>query len=296
MAGKTEDKNTPSVVLIVIAIIEAMALIIVAIINMSQDNKFEVTINQYESTVAVLSESINDYQATISDIEASASQEISQINAQYDNDLAKAKAEERSKGYNEGYEANKSKYEATISSIEASAELRYLEEHSKGYDEGYNKGIESVATTVSSNNVNQGGNMTDICPAYQSLSYTEYSAKKNGGVNKFNMAGVTYTNGFKFRAGYTGSDSSGWAVYNLNREYTLFTGVLCHVDGEGSTSANTTLSIFLDGTLEREYEVTSDMAPINFSFDVTGVGQIKIVLKAAGYDGIYYGIGNPVLK
>lgn len=295
-------KNTNASATVIAAVITAIGGIIVAIIAgiflliSQQNNKtlesnnqaLQKTISNYGANAEILSSEINNYQATIESIVTSAEQEILSINAQHDIDLAQAKTQEYAKGFEQG---------------QANLEQEKSKGYSQGYNEGYDAGFKESATNTTEimtadipTQSDTGTNMTDVCPAYQSYQYTEYSAIKSGGTDKFTMAGVPYTNGYKFRAGYTGADSSGWAVYNLNSNYTTYMGTLCHVDGEGSTSAKTVISIFFDGMLEKEYYITADMAPINFSFDVTGVGQIKIVLKAAGYDKIYYGIGNPILK
>jgi len=179
-------------------------------------------------------------------------------------------------------------------------EVGYNEGHSVGFDEGVKSVSTTVATTVTTvtTTTPPPTNMT----AYENFNYTEYPDKNNS-EDKLIMAGVTYTNGFKFKA----NDDSGWAVYNLKHEYVSFSGVLCHVDGEGDTlfasKIDTTLSIFFDGILEQKYSVLPDMAPINFDFNVTDVEQIKILLELKDNNGdywrlgdVYYGIGNPVFS
>ena len=132
--------------------------------------------------------------------------------------------------------------------------------------------------------------MVDICPAYQSGGgYIEYSAKNSGGVDKFNMGGVTYTNGLLFR------NNSAWAVYNLNSQYKSFTGILCHIDG--TANGKGTMRIFFDSVIQKEIEISSDMIPLSLDFNVSGVIQVKIEMETSGINGWpSYGIGDPILK
>ena len=137
--------------------------------------------------------------------------------------------------------------------------------------------------------------MTDIVPAYSVRAddcYKEYSALKSGGVDKFTMAGVTYTNGFTFVVNYPQ-----WAVYNLNGEYTSLTTTLCHVDGSPSSVHPPVLRIFFDGVLKEEHILTSDMAPKRLELNVAGVNQLKIEVDtepSVSYP--VYGFGDPILK
>jgi hypothetical protein len=135
--------------------------------------------------------------------------------------------------------------------------------------------------------------MTDVVPAYQTSSdyyYTEYSALKNGGADKFSMGGVVYTNGITLNA------RDAWAVYNLNGQYTSLSGVFCHVDGDitGTTDGATWL-IYCDGMLAAEWKLTNDMAPQNVSVDLRGVNQLKIQTQTSWSIG-KFGLGNPIIK
>ena len=137
--------------------------------------------------------------------------------------------------------------------------------------------------------------LIDVAPAYQvsnrgEYAYTEFSALKSGGVDKFSMGGVTYTNGMTLYG------NRQWAVYNLNGQFTSLTAIAGHVDVSNPPAEWSYPDIyarfFADGRLVKEIAIYPGMLPIEFSIDLTGVNQLRIDGGVHGK----VGIGNPVLK
>ncbi|MDR0937338.1 MAG: copper amine oxidase N-terminal domain-containing protein [Oscillospiraceae bacterium] len=149
--------------------------------------------------------------------------------------------------------------------------------------------------------------MTDILPAYENngtaystgVTYEEYSAVKSiadsGKTKKFALGGVDYTDGFIFDNRTSIWTADVWAVWNLNGHYSNLTATLCHVDGKGDGA--TTVEVYFDDVLHRTIEVKPDMAPQEFTLNLNGINQLKIILtKNNDTAGAAYGFGNPELK
>ncbi|WP_288440647.1 NPCBM/NEW2 domain-containing protein [uncultured Bifidobacterium sp.] len=139
--------------------------------------------------------------------------------------------------------------------------------------------------------------MLEVVPAYQSggNTYTEYSSKKSGEIDSFNMGGVKYTSGMTFSADINIFNDVSWAIYNLDEKYQSLEFVTCHVDGTDNGNS-TTLQIFYDGELKEEISLAPDMSPKVVNLDLTGVRQLKLQVPASGGNGPVYGIGNPKIK
>jgi hypothetical protein len=143
--------------------------------------------------------------------------------------------------------------------------------------------------------------LVDAAPAYQSTGssykdfYKEYSAK-NGSTESFAVSGVKYVNGCVWKD--WGFYEYGWSLYNLNGAYHTLSGMIGHLDG---TSMGTgTLYIYCDGVLTKTVEVSGDMIPQAINLDVSGVLQLKILLKAGNNNDIMkyvgYALINPVIS
>jgi hypothetical protein len=138
--------------------------------------------------------------------------------------------------------------------------------------------------------------LTDAAPAYQSHSgyYYEYS-EKNGSTKSFTVSGVKYLNGCAWEDNY--NHEYGWSLYNLNGAYHTINGMIGHVDG--SDMGNGTLNIFYDGVLTKTVALSGDMIPQAINLDVSGVLQLRIVLKAgdaASGGSTEYALINPVIS
>jgi hypothetical protein len=133
--------------------------------------------------------------------------------------------------------------------------------------------------------------ITDILSAYQDSgwnTFKEYSALKSGGAERFEMGGITYTNGFTI----IGRDA--WAVWNLNSQFSSLSGVLGRVPCRQDVASGTVIQVWMDGILRDEWAVSADMLPRNVTLDLRGVNQLKI--EIVGWNGGTFGVGNPVLK
>jgi hypothetical protein len=135
--------------------------------------------------------------------------------------------------------------------------------------------------------------LTDIVPAYQINEhqwYKEFSALQSGGVDRFSIGGVTFTDGI------TLSGRGVLGVYNLNGQFTSLSGVFGQVDGTNNWySGEPYVRFFADGRLVLEILLTAGMYPENINIDLTGVNQLKIEMCSTWNGGIA-GIGNPVIS
>lgn len=129
--------------------------------------------------------------------------------------------------------------------------------------------------------------LLDVCKPYQSSEYTEYV---NG--EKFTVGGVETTNGFQLVA------CGGYAIFNVDQDYTTMSFLLGHVANTKTHSVN--VKVYLDGVLSKTYNVTCDDLAKREKIDITGVSQIKIQVEVDG-DNMgsaysFYGFGNVTVK
>ena len=66
----------------------------------------------------------------------------------------------------------------------------------------------------------------------------------------------------------------GWALFNLNGEYSTLGFDVGHIDGEGMDG--TTINIFLDGQLKFSVDLTAEMLPTHYDIPLHGALQMKI--------------------
>ena len=112
----------------------------------------------------------------------------------------------------------------------------------------------------------------------------EYSTEKG---DYFAMNGIKYNMGLKITDYHFG-----YALYDLNSQYSKITGIVGHVDG--SYEDDGIINIFADNKLVKIIELSPKDSPVTFDIDVTNVMQLKIT-KADSNRGSY-GLGNVVVK
>ncbi len=112
------------------------------------------------------------------------------------------------------------------------------------------------------------GNMLKLVPAYDSRYYDAFSES-----NFLTMGGEQYFDSFKLRY-------DGYALFNLNEEYTKISGKIGRIDN--SSMDNTTVTFFLDGNLVKTIEVIAQDLPKDFVLDIAGASQLKIVKSNSG--------------
>lgn len=118
--------------------------------------------------------------------------------------------------------------------------------------------------------------LMDVCPPYETAYYKAPV--------HFAMAGKEYYNGFYLSSG------KGYAYINTNGFFDNLSFTMGHVDGTGTHER--TVEIYLDGKLSYEYEVSGDMYPQDISIPITGVMQVKIVIKQTETSTDAYGFGE----
>ncbi len=88
-----------------------------------------------------------------------------------------------------------------------------------------------------------------------------------------NLGGIKYANSLSL---------FGEVYYNLSGKYTTFSGVYAFEDGTSNNLIDDTLQFYGDGILLGEYKVNVGDLPKNFTFNVTGVTQLKIINVRGG--------------
>jgi hypothetical protein len=133
--------------------------------------------------------------------------------------------------------------------------------------------------------------LPDVAPAYAGGGIlgglpTEISFARSGGSEHFTMGGVRYYNAIRVHG------RSGNMLFNLNGQYTRFTGIIGHLDGHNN---NSPVQIWGDGVLLREFALPRNTHPEEFSIDITGVRQLRITRTTnVGYACVL--IGNPMVE
>jgi len=125
--------------------------------------------------------------------------------------------------------------------------------------------------------------LPNVAKAYDSSDYAEYSVLS--GTNGYvTVMGEKYYNVLVFNNRW---NSGGYGLYNLNGKHTFLSGQVATQDGHGGG----TLSFYCDGVLRKEIEISAQSVPIDFSLDLTGVLQLKIISSKTGHV-----ILNPIIK
>lgn len=106
--------------------------------------------------------------------------------------------------------------------------------------------------------------LMDVCPPYQKKEYDEYTTK-NG--KSFTMSGTKYTNGFIL--GW-----NGYALINLNGNYSSVTFMMGHVDGTSDYDA--TINFYVDDELVTDVQVEGKGIAKKYTIPLRGGLQLKI--------------------
>lgn len=125
--------------------------------------------------------------------------------------------------------------------------------------------------------------LMDVCPPYQKNEYEEYTTK-NG--KSFTMSGTKYTNGFVL------DYSSGYALVNLNGNYSSMTLTLGHVDG--SHDGDTTVNFYIDDELVTDVVVEGKGIAKKYTIPLRGGLQLKITREKGSNS--YTGFGNITIE
>ncbi len=120
----------------------------------------------------------------------------------------------------------------------------------------------------------EGADFLSRCQPYQTKYCKYYSGDDPD--SGFNLAGVRYTQGIVITA------SSGYALFNLNGQYSSMTLTLGPVDGQTSPAD---IAFYLDGGLVAEYVVNSGDYPKEISVPLNGAMQLKVSGIANGGGG-----------
>lgn len=130
---------------------------------------------------------------------------------------------------------------------------------------------------------NTASYLLNVCPPYQTRFYEAPAT--------MTMAGKKYSNGFLFR-----TDTSNYALFNLNGIYNTLEFDVGHLDGY--SMINATLNIYLDGNLSFSYDLTPEMLPQHCSVPLNNALQMKIeiVARHVNYQERPYGLANVEIK
>lgn len=108
--------------------------------------------------------------------------------------------------------------------------------------------------------------LMDVCPPYQ--IGTDYSTP-----TFVTVAGEKYANSCTI--GFTGGGTGGgWALYNLNGEYSMLSFDIGHVDGRYMNAS--TFNIYLDGALAYSIDVQPEDLPKHYDLPLHAALQMKI--------------------
>lgn len=131
-------------------------------------------------------------------------------------------------------------------------------------------------------------NFMDVCLPYQKNNNTYLYTEGN----TFSMSGEAYRDGVTMKVMENGS----WFLSNLKGEYSQLQFYLGHVDGTGMT--NVTLSVYLDDTFYKAYDVLSSGLPELITIPVSGISQLKVMATYEKYEGGYatIGLGNMMIQ
>ena len=133
--------------------------------------------------------------------------------------------------------------------------------------------------------------LLDVCPPYQEKNVEHYTTE-NG--KSFAMAGQSYTNGMMIETSTKASDPYGFALFNLNGKYKTLEFTAGHIDGE--SMHDTTIQVYLDGKLAKEFPVAAEGLPYQASVDLNNALSMKIVVICKYYDAECCGIADIVVK
>ncbi len=123
---------------------------------------------------------------------------------------------------------------------------------------------------------------------YSGLYYREYSSLDGSG---FYMGSQKYNRGFTI----AGVESSGEAYFNLDGKYSSLSGLVGNLD---DINYGTTFAVYGDDKLLSTLEIEGAALPKEFSIDVSGVRQLKIIATKKDMipSGFKVGFANVLLK
>jgi len=127
--------------------------------------------------------------------------------------------------------------------------------------------------------------LIDVRPAYDQSDYVDLYSSSEG--SSFDMAGVSYTNGYIF------GTNNRYALFNLNGEYESVSFMLGHIDGADMHDA--ILKVFLDGELEYEYEIPAQGLPQRITIPLNRALSMKLNTVNDSY-GTDIGLGEITIK
>lgn len=127
--------------------------------------------------------------------------------------------------------------------------------------------------------------LSDVCPAYQTNKAKTY--------DYVTLAGNKYLDNIVFDAKY------GWALYNLNGQFSTLEFDVGHVDGEDMYDA--TINVYLDGKLAYTKDLSAQDLPEHVLVALNGALQMKIEFiqeDLSSWNGpyYYYAIVNATIK
>ena len=128
--------------------------------------------------------------------------------------------------------------------------------------------IGSINLNSSYQSQSQGYSLLDVCKPYQ--VGRNYSTPE-----QITISGKKYTKGFILGADY--NTDSGWALYNLERKFNVFSFDIGHIDG--AKMLNGKLKIYLDGELSQTIDLMMDMIPKHYDIPLNNSSQMKLEIS-----------------
>jgi len=170
------------------------------------------------------------------------------------------------------------KAELEIENTNLQAEIDNLKDQLTDYE---NQDVPNDnSNSIESTGSNNPQNLLNVCPPYESSGVSTPSTMK--------MMGETYSNGFVFNMGY-----SGYALFNLNGQYTELEFDFGHIDG--SSMVSTSFNIYLDGQFYQTIEGSSEMRVTHYSIPLNAALTMKI--SFSGFSNFpYYGLANVMIS
>ena len=114
---------------------------------------------------------------------------------------------------------------------------------------------------------------------------TSWDYKSYDSTSPLKLGGIDYQKGFSLT-----TDKGRYANFNLEGKYKYLSGMAGNVDGDNQT---VTYSFFGDGKVLGTLNIEGGSIPKEFTFNVSGVKQLKVISNGALYDEV--GFGNAVV-
>ena len=136
------------------------------------------------------------------------------------------------------------------------------------------KVLDNPPFLVAKRNEIQDSMLTSFVSVLSPYERNGYAERTGGQVME--MGGNKYSNGFQLGQSYHWS----WAIYNLDAQYSILSGLIGHIDG--SEGSDQEVAFYVDGVWKETIEIPWQDLPKEFSIDVSGCKQLKIQRSIGG--------------